>query len=111
MGSLVGNANLIKKVYFRRDTLVARDRAVVRRHLPGRARRAVRCGAWSSAAMPLPWLPLVLVFVVMLTMFALGLGLALSVTNVYFRDTQHFVGIAMQLWFYATPIVYPISLR
>src|SRR5581483_3621929 len=31
------------------------------------------------------------------------------VANVYFRDTQHFVGIFMQLWFYATPIVYPLT--
>jgi ABC-2 type transport system permease protein len=30
-----------------------------------------------------------------------------SVLNVYFRDVQHFVGILLQLWFYATPIVYP----
>ena len=34
----------------------------------------------------------------------------LSVLNVYFRDTQHLVGIGLQLWFYATPIVYPITL-
>jgi ABC-type polysaccharide/polyol phosphate export permease len=31
------------------------------------------------------------------------------VLNVYFRDVQHFVGILLQIWFYATPIVYPIS--
>jgi ABC-type polysaccharide/polyol phosphate export permease len=42
--------------------------------------------------------------------FGLGLALMLAVANVYFRDTQHFVAIAMQLWFYATPIVYPASL-
>jgi ABC-2 type transport system permease protein len=31
------------------------------------------------------------------------------VLNVYFRDVQHFVSILMMLWFYATPIVYPIT--
>ena len=30
--------------------------------------------------------------------------------NVYFRDMQHLVGIVLQIWFYATPIVYPIEL-
>ena len=31
--------------------------------------------------------------------------------NVYFRDVQHFVDIAMQALFYSAPIVYPISAR
>ena len=92
MGSLVGNANLIKKVYFRRDTLVARDRAVVRRHLPGRAgvlswrcclRRRCRCrgsrSSWCSWRCS--------------RCSPSGSDLMLSMANVYFRDTQHFVGI------------------
>ncbi|HWH30442.1 MAG TPA: ABC transporter permease, partial [Mycobacteriales bacterium] len=56
------------------------------------------------------WLPVVAVLVVLVTAFTLGLALALSVANVYFRDVQHFVGIFLQMWFYATPVVYPISL-
>jgi ABC-2 type transport system permease protein len=39
----------------------------------------------------------------------MGIALTLSVLNVYFRDVQHLVGILLQIWFYATPIVYPIS--
>ena len=42
--------------------------------------------------------------------FGLDLALMLSVINVYFRDTTHFVGIFIQLWFYATPVIYPITL-
>ena len=42
-------------------------------------------------------------------LFTLGLALALSVLNVYFRDTQHFVAIGMQIWFYLTPVLYPLS--
>ncbi len=34
----------------------------------------------------------------------------LSIANIYFRDTAQFVGILMQVWFYATPIVYPVTL-
>jgi ABC-2 type transport system permease protein len=34
----------------------------------------------------------------------------LSVLNVYFRDTQHLTGIILQVWFYGTPIIYPIQL-
>ena len=36
----------------------------------------------------------------------LGLALTLSVCSVYFRDLEYLVGIALQLWFYLTPIVY-----
>ena len=108
MGTLVGNANLIKKVYFPREVLVA---ATV---LSWDVTFLTEMGVLTVVllafgGMPLPWLPLVVVFMALLTVFALGVGLALSVANVYFRDTQHFVGIFMQLWFYATPIVYPIS--
>ena len=66
---------------------------------------AVMCGSkvWI-------WIPLVIVFVVFLALFGLGIGLMLSIANVYFRDTAQFVGIGMQVWFYATPIVYPVTL-
>jgi ABC-2 type transport system permease protein len=47
---------------------------------------------------------------VLLAVFATGLGLMLSVANVYFRDSSHFVAIGMQVLFYATPVIYPITL-
>ena len=40
----------------------------------------------------------------------LGIGLALSVCNVYFRDVQYLLTIGLQLLFYATPVIYPMSL-
>jgi ABC-type polysaccharide/polyol phosphate export permease len=109
MGALIANANLLRKVYFWRPTLVA---ATV---FSWNVSFAIELGVLVVAmlvvgAMPLPWIPLMLVTVVLLTAFVLGIALLLSVANVYFRDTQHFVSIGMQLWFYATPIVYPYSL-
>jgi len=59
--------------------------------------------------MPLLYIPMALVVMALLTVFALGLGLMLSVANVYFRDTQHFITILFQLWFYLTPVLYPLS--
>ena len=38
--------------------------------------------------------------------FALGLGILLGVLNVFFRDVGQLVGVAMQFWFWLTPIVY-----
>jgi ABC-2 type transport system permease protein len=58
----------------------------------------------------LPWIPVVLVLMVIQAIFALGVGLMLAVANVYFRDIQYFLTIALQALFYTTPIVYPISL-
>lgn len=56
------------------------------------------------------WIPLMLVMMALLALFGLGFALALSVANVYFRDVAHFVGIFFQIWMYATPIIYPITL-
>jgi ABC-type polysaccharide/polyol phosphate export permease len=109
MGALIANANLLRKVFFWRPTLVLST--VFSWNVTFAIELLVLVAALLVfGAMPLPWLPLLVVAVVLLTLFALGLALLLSIANVYFRDTQHFVTIGMQLWFYATPIVYPYSL-
>jgi ABC-2 type transport system permease protein len=109
MGSLIANANLLRKVFFWRPTLVFAT--VFSWNVTFAIELLVLIVALLIfGSMPLPWLPVVILAVVLLTIFALGIALLLSVANVYFRDTQHFVTIGMQLWFYATPIVYPYSL-
>jgi ABC-type polysaccharide/polyol phosphate export permease len=109
MGALIANANLLRKVYFWRPTLVTAS--VFSWDVTFAIELLVLVAALLIVgSMPLPWLPLLVLAVLLLTLFALGIALLLSVANVYFRDTQHFVSIGMQLWFYATPIVYPYSL-
>jgi ABC-type polysaccharide/polyol phosphate export permease len=109
MGSLVGNANLLRKVYFWRPTLVMAT--VFSWNVTFAIEMLVLIAALLLfGAAPLLWVPILVLAIAVLTVFALGIALLLSVANVYFRDTQHFIGIAMQLWFYATPIVYPYSL-
>jgi ABC-2 type transport system permease protein len=107
--ALVGNGNLIKKVYFPRETLVG---AVTGANLVTLLiELGVLCVAMLVAGNNvLPWIPGVLLVTALLTVFVTGLALALSVLNVYFRDTQHFLSILLQIWFYASPIVYPASL-
>ena len=39
-------------------------------------------------------------------LFVLAISFVLSCITVYFRDLQHLIGVALQLLFYATPIVY-----
>lgn len=110
MGSLLANANLINKVYFPRVTLVTA--AVLSFNVTFAFELLVLTAAVALFGGPAVFLvlPLVLFYVALLTMFALGFALALSVCNVYFRDTAQFVAIGTQVWFYLTPVLYPISL-
>ncbi len=48
--------------------------------------------------------------VALIAVFSLGCGLFVSVYNIMYRDVSYLVGIAMQILFYATPIIYPITL-
>jgi len=108
MGALISNSNLIKKVFFPREILVVSNIAswIVSFLLELGVLAVVLLVVGS---MVLPWLLPTLGLVLIQTMFVVGLGLVLSVLNVYFRDVQHLIGIVLQIWFYATPIVYPIT--
>jgi len=109
MGALLGNANLIKKVWFPREVLVLSNTAASL--VSFLIELTVLAGVLLIAGnFVLPWLVVVVFYVALLTMFCAGVGLVLGVLNVYFRDVGHFVGIFLQIWFYATPIVYPVSL-
>lgn len=42
--------------------------------------------------------------------FCMGLSLIVSALNVYFKDTEHIVGVALSVCFFITPIIYPLAL-
>lgn len=107
--SIVGNEGLVKKVYFPRSVLPASST------LAWLANYGVELAALGvvllvAGNMVLPWFPLLLVLITLQLGFVLGLGLLLSAANAYFRDVQHFLGIALNIWFYLTPILYPIDI-
>jgi ABC-type polysaccharide/polyol phosphate export permease len=52
---------------------------------------------------------LVVPILVLLAAFAFGIGLVLAVLNIRYRDVAYLMSILLQVWFYATPIVYKIS--
>ena len=107
--TLVANGNLIKKVYFPRELLVAATIASLL--VTFAIELGVVCVILLIAGnMVLPWIPVAMVLMALLTCTVLGVGLILSVTNVYFRDVKHFVNIALQALFYSAPIVYPATL-
>jgi lipopolysaccharide transport system permease protein len=107
--SLVSNANLLSKVYFPRlliplsGTLSALvDFAVA---------FVILLFLMVMYSVPLT---ASLFFVVPLTVLtslaATGVGMWLSALNVQYRDVQHAVPFLIQLWMYATPVVYPSSI-
>jgi lipopolysaccharide transport system permease protein len=57
--------------------------------------------------MELAWFPVVVFVQLMLT---LGLGLVLSAMTVHFRDLRDLLGNLLTLWFFSTPIIYPMSM-
>ncbi|CAH0137511.1 Teichoic acid translocation permease protein TagG [Massilia sp. Bi118] len=64
----------------------------------------------ASGSFPGPvFLALVPVLLIQL-LLALGLGMIAGVLNVFFRDVGQFVTIAMQFWFWFTPVVYPVTI-
>jgi lipopolysaccharide transport system permease protein len=52
------------------------------------------------------WLPIIALVQLLLT---LALALLVSVVTVHFRDLRDLLGNVLTLWFFATPIVYPLS--
>jgi ABC-2 type transport system permease protein len=107
--SLTGNGNLIKKTYFPRELLPA---ATVGANLVS---HAIEMGLLLVALLAfgnylaLAYLPFTILLMLVMAAFALGFGLLLSALNVYFRDVEHFMSIVFLIWFYLTPIIYPIT--
>ncbi|MGQ0824003.1 MAG: ABC transporter permease [Actinomycetota bacterium] len=105
-GSVVGNSGLVKKVAFPREILplAAVGSTLVHFFLQGTVLVVVLTVVrWDIAWEYLPLLPPALLAVLLV---ASALGILLSATNVYLRDTQHFLELALLAWFWMTPIVY-----
>ncbi|MDQ3641967.1 MAG: ABC transporter permease [Actinomycetota bacterium] len=108
--SVIANGGLIKKVYFPREILPL---AAVGAGLVHFALQVVVLFGvllafgydfWGSNLLLLP------VAFIALVLFTTAVGLLLSAANVYLRDVQHLLEVFLLLWFWLTPVVYPINL-
>lgn len=107
--SIVGNAHLIKKVYFPREVLPLAD--VLSGLVNFLLALVVLFGAILVFHVGLTASVLLLpVVIVAQVLFTLGLVFFLSTANVFYRDTQHIMQVVMQAWFFLTPIFYPIDI-
>lgn len=107
--SLVGNTNLISKVYFPRlcvpiATVIAAFVDLLVACLVLFAAMAVYGVAGG------PRMVLALPFALLAFGAALGVGLWLSAIAARYRDVRHVVPFLLQFWLYATPVAYPSSL-
>ena len=109
-GSIVANSGLVKKVYLPREVfpLSTVGASVVNFVIQLGILLAFTAiaGAFPTSARIL-YVPLGLLLILT---FGSALALVLSAVNVYMRDMQHLVEIAMMLLFWASPIIYPYSL-
>jgi lipopolysaccharide transport system permease protein len=107
--SLVGSANLIKKIYFPRlaipiGTVCA---GMVDFALAFSVLLVLEFSYGVHPTANILWLPL---FVLLALATALGVGLWLSAFNVKYRDVKYVVPFFTQVWMFTTPIAYPSSL-
>lgn len=106
--SLVGNSNLITKVYFPRMIIPG---AAVLAGLVDFAVGSVILIALmvSYDLMPGAGLLLLPILVLLLALLALAVGLWASALNVRYRDVRYALPFLIQLWMFASPIIYPAS--
>ncbi|MDD2502827.1 MAG: ABC transporter permease [Clostridia bacterium] len=107
--SIVGNANLINKIYF--------PRAI----LPLAAVASNLVNYFLSLVIMVPALLFfdikltiaIVAFPVVLivqTLFVTALTLLVAAANVKFRDLQHITGVLLMAWFFLTPVLFPSSM-
>jgi lipopolysaccharide transport system permease protein len=107
--SVISNTSLITKVYFPRILLPAS--AVIAPLLDLAIASVILFGlllVYDVAFTPaLALLPLILL---LLVVFTLGVGQFFAALNVNYRDVKHALPFLVQLWMFASPVVYPISM-
>lgn len=107
--SLVGNTNLITKVYFPRMLVPAS--AVAARLVDLAIMLAILAGLLLYYQVPqtlnLLMLPALIVFT---TLLILALGMLLSAINVKYRDVGLALPVVLQLWMFVSPVLYPAAL-
>lgn len=107
--SIVENANLVKNIYFLREALPMSS--VVSNFVNLLVELLIFLPVLILFKVPfnmsIIFLPTILLFHLL---FTIGLGLFSSCVNVYFRDVNYLVRFALMLWFYMTPVFYPLSM-
>lgn len=105
----IENGNLMKKMSFPRITLpsIVIGSSLLNNGLLLLSMLGIFLLLGHHFALAMLWL---LPLTAILTAFAVGVGLVLGVMNVFLRDIGQVVPIVLQMWFWFTPIVYPVTI-
>jgi lipopolysaccharide transport system permease protein len=107
--SLVNNSNLITKIYFPR--LIIPMSGVLGGLVDFAVSFVVLLGLMTFFSVRPTWSIMTLpFFLLMLMATALGVSLWLAALNVQYRDVNYLIPFLVQIWMYASPVVYPVSL-
>jgi len=109
--SILNNGNLIKKVLFPAEVLpvvaVLSNMIHFFLALPILVIGLVFFAASVPSVSEVFWFPVVIAVQLLLS---LGLGLVLAALTVHFRDIKDLLANLLTLWFFATPILYPMAM-
>lgn len=110
MGSMIGNAGLLTKVYFPRSVLPVS--AVLSSTFNFGTELLVLLAIMVVVGGPLVLLyaPLLIPLLLLTLAFVLGIAMVLSVASIYFRDIQHLWSIFSQVWMYASGVMFSVDL-
>ena len=112
-GTFTGNAGLFGKVYFPR--LVSPITSVIYGLLSFSVQLLLVAVAMvifayrGTVIIPNSSIILLPLLVIQMALLGLGVGIIISSITTKYRDLSILVGFGMQLWMYATPVVYPVS--
>ena len=107
--SLIGNSNLITKVYFPR--LIIPSAAVGAGLLDFAIASVLLICLLVYYNFPVTWGYLMLLpLIALTTLLALGVGIWFSALNVKYRDVRYALPFLIQIWLFVSPIIYPSSL-
>jgi len=106
--SIVGNAHLIKKVYFPREVLPL---SIVLANLVNFLLALIVLFAMLFAfrVRLTPWALYLPLIILIQTIFTLGLAFIFATLNVFYRDTKIIMEVGMLAWFFLTPVFYRIE--
>ena len=108
-GALTSHASLLTKAYFPREIL---PMTYVIAALADGALASLLLGVLMAGfAVPVTWTALwALPAIALLGVFLLGLGLLLSALQVRYRDVSLAMPVLVQVWLFATPVIYPLEM-
>jgi ABC-2 type transport system permease protein len=109
-GSIVSNAPIVKKVAFPREILSLASIGAALVHFFLQCIVLLTFLAIFHRQPAYAYLPLLIPALLALLLLTAALGILLAAVNVQLRDMQHLVDIGLQVWFWATPIVYQYRL-